>query len=80
MEFRESRPFNRKVHQLSNVVAEYSQRTAKQVGYHSRRYHESLRSIDTLGRVSRRTTNTVKRKIGEPQSQMSILLGDSMNL
>jgi hypothetical protein len=47
---------------------------------HSRRFVESPRSIDTFFSVSRRTANLEKRKIGEPGTQLSILLGDSTNL
>ncbi len=62
------------------VVGEHSQRTAELVINHSRRFVESPRSIDTLCSVSRRTANPEYRKIGEPRTQLSILLGDSTNL
>jgi hypothetical protein len=63
-------------------VVEHSRRTTELVVNHSRRFYESLKHelltpfVAFLGR----TDNLEKRKIGEPQTQESILLGDSMNL
>jgi hypothetical protein len=62
------------------VVEENSWRTTELVVNHSRKFVESPRSIDTLCSVSRRTANPEERKIEEPQTQLSVLLGDSMNL
>jgi hypothetical protein len=62
------------------VVEEHSRRTAELVVNHSPRFIESPRSIDMLCSVSRRTANPEKRKIGEMQTQLSILLRDSTNL
>jgi hypothetical protein len=58
----------------------YSRRTAELVVNHSRRFYESPRSIATLCSVSRGTANLEKGKIGESQTHLSILLGDSTNL
>ncbi len=46
----------------------------------SRRFYESPRSIDTFFSISQRTTYPEKRNIGEPRTQLSILLRDSTNL
>jgi hypothetical protein len=62
------------------LVTEHSRRTAELVVNHSRRFYESLRSIDTLCSISGRTANPEKRKNGKLLTQLSILLGDFTNL
>ncbi len=62
------------------VVEEHSRRTAELVVNRSWRFYEAPRSIDTLCSISWRTANPEKRKIREPQTQLSILLRDSTYL
>jgi hypothetical protein len=57
---------------LKNILG-----AAELVVNHSRRFYDSPKSIDTLCSVSQRTANPEKRKIREPRTQLSILLGDS---
>ncbi len=73
-------PWFSKKERHSYVVEEHSRRTAELVVNHSRRFYESQISNDTLCNISRKTANPEKRKIGDPQIQLSILFGDSTNI
>jgi hypothetical protein len=50
-------------HRHAYVVEEHSRRTAALVVNYSRRFYESLRSIETLCSISWRTTNSEKGKL-----------------